>query len=498
MQHRWKTVVECLVSRTPTRLKRAIRSRRPILLTEQHQDLDVRAKEGSDPTLKGHFWATTESERRRDGELTVGVKADARLETFDLVDMRAFSPAKILPNGETHLLQSGRPEDVVADFSPITVHGVLDSGREVTLVDAMGTAGLSGQSFRVRYVLDGAHLEGHDQRFNAVRFQLDDARWWPHLKDGMTAVAGTMGSLSISRDGQSVWFVFELKEPMTLRECDSLVISPARTLARLALMMDLDVGPTQLRVGAVESSWIPMLTKSRGSEPVRRESEPTGMLLLPSALGIEHFATWIRVSADLDGLAAVVANPPTGVAIQAEALTMASVAEGLHRRLFIGTKRFQSLGPAQRRTVRNDAINAGVKAFEEASYPDLEEARKALSDALGHLTDVSYLSRLEELEQEAVTVTPEVTAGFPDHTWAPLVVKTRNLLAHQLDTDKRGMLEKIDAMTLAAWSLPWVLRIVLLRRAGLEPEVIREYLVEFNPFQFYQANIAALQSDRQR
>jgi hypothetical protein len=240
-----------------------------------------------------------------------------------------------------------------------------------------------------------------------------------------------------------------------------------------------------------------MLTKNRGSEPVRRGSEPTGMLLLPSALGIEHFATWIGVSADLDGLAAVVANPPSGVAIQAEALTMASVAEGLHRRLFTGTKRFQSLGRAQRRTVRNDAINAGVKAFEKAAYPDLEEARKALSDALGHLTDVSYLSRLEELEQEAVAVTPEVTAGFPDYTWAPLVV-TRNLLAHQLDTDERGMLEKIDAMTLVAWSLPWVLRIVLLRRAGLEPELIRERLVEFNPFQFYQANVAAVQSDCQR
>jgi hypothetical protein len=246
-----------------------------------------------------------------------------------------------------------------------------------------------------------------------------------------------------------LWFVFELTDPMTLRECDSLVISPALTLARLALGVDLDVGPTQLRVGPATSPWISVLTKRRSSEPVRREKQPTEVLLPSSVLGIDNFATWIDLSVDLDGLAAVVANPPTGVAIQAEALTMASVAEGLHRRLFPGTGK------------------------------------------------MSYRARLVQLEQAAVEVVPQVTAGFTNLPWAPLVLKTRNLLAHQLNDDKRGMLEKIDAMTLVAWSVPWVLRIVLLRRAGLDPEMIRARLAEFSAFQYYQANIAANQSKYQ-
>ncbi|WP_041813244.1 HEPN domain-containing protein [Rhodococcus jostii] len=398
--------------------------------------------------LEGDFWAAEAPARRRRGELTVRAQTDALLDTIDLVDMRAVTMT-MFPNGETHWTQSGDPEDVVADFSPITVHGVLDAGRDVTLVDAMGTAGVASQSFRVRYVLDGAHVDGHDERFSAVRFQLDDPRWWTHLEDGMTAQGGTVGSLSISRDGQSVWFVFELTEPMTLRECDSLVTSPALTLARLASGMDLDIGPTQLRVGPATSPWISVLTKRRSSEPIRRRKQPTEVLLPSSVLGIDNFASWIDLSVAFDGLPAVVANPPKGVAIQAEALTMASVAEGLHRRLFSGT---------------------------------------------GNMT---YRARLEQLEQAAVEVVPQVTAGFTNLPWAPSVVKTRNLLAHQLDDDKREMLEKIDAMTLVAWSVPWVLRIVLLRRAGLDTETISARLADFNAFQYYRANVASIQSKYQ-
>lgn len=499
MQKRLKATVACLTAKIPTQLKRAIytRTHAPTPQPAAAESVESSAKQDS-AALEGKFWSASEPERRCPGELIVREGTDAKLKTTgSLVDMRAFSMT-ILENGLVEWTQSEDPADVVADFSPITIHGVLDTGREITLVDAMGTAGPDFQSFRVRYVLDGAHVDGHEERFSAVRFQLDDPWWWAHLKDGMSAQAGAVGSLSISRDGQSVWFVFESAEPMTLRECDSLVISPVLTLTRLAFDVDLGIGPTQLRVDPATSPWISVLTKRRSLEPVRRTKLPTDLLLPKSVLGIDNFATWIALSVDLDGLAAVVAHPPKGVAIQAKALTMAAVTEGLHRRLFSGTKRFQSLGPAQRRKVRNDAIDAGTKAFEIAGYPDLVEARDALTEALGHLSDVSYLSRLRELEKDATEVVPQVTAEFPNDSWGPLVVKTRNLLAHQLSNDKRVMLEKIDAMTLVTWSLPWVLRIVLLRQARVEPKIIRECFAEFSAFQYYQANVAAVQADSQR
>ena len=224
------------------------------------------------------------------------------------------------------------------------------------------------------------------------------------------------------------------------------MISPALTLARLALGVDLDIGPTQLRVGPASSPWISVLTKRRGSEPVRRAKLPPDLLLPETVLCIGNFATWIDLSVGLDGLAAVVANPPKGVAIQAEALTMVAVAEGIHRRLFPGTK------------------------------------------------DMNYRSRLEQLEQAAVDVVPQVTAGFTNRPWVPSVLKTRNFLAHQPDNDKRKMLEKIDMITLVAWSVPWVLRIALLRRAGLATEVIRQNFVDFDAFQYYRANVASIQS----
>ncbi|MDV6280173.1 HEPN domain-containing protein [Rhodococcus jostii] len=504
MQNRWKTAVEFLASRVPARLKGIVRSRTPtpdrsVVPLPMEPGSDATATAESDPTLKGEFWAIAEPERRRDGKLTIGVKASARLETVDLVDMRVISEPKIFPNGETHWTQSGRPEDVVADFAPITVHGTLDSGRDVTLVDAMGTAILFDQTFRVGYVLDGAHVDGHDQRFSAVRFQLDDPGWWTNLEDGMTAEAGTVGSLSVLREGGLVWFVFEFTEPVTLRECDSSVVLPARTLANLATMLDFQIGPTQLRVDADGSSWITVLSKNRTPRPVKYGgSRPPEFLLRPAAvLTVERFAQWINVSAGMDGLPVVVANPPTNAAIETKALTMASVAEGLHRRLFDESKRFQTIKPAQRKIARKAAVAIGVMAFEKAGYSDLEEVRDVLTKALGHITEMPYRSRLEDLQQEAVSVVPEVTASFQEPTWAQLVVKTRNLLAHQLDGDKRTMLQKIDDMTLVAWSLPWVLRIVLLLRAGVEPTVIRNGLVNFSPFQYYQANIAAIQSKSQ-
>lgn len=505
MQKRLKATVACLTAKVPVQLKRAIcaRSHGPIpshAPTPQPAAVESAETpaEQENPPLEGDFWATATPERRRRGELTVRAEANARLETVDLVDMRAVTMT-MFENGETHLTQSGDPNDAVADFSPITVHGVLDSGRKITLVDAMGTAKFVHQSFLVRYVLDGAHLDGHNQRFSAVRFQLDDPGWWTKLDSGVTSEAGPLGSFSVSREDRLVWFVFEFNKSVTLRECDSSIILPTRTLANLATMLNFELGPTQLRVDREGSPWVTVLSKSRASEPVVFSgSRPPEILLTPAkVLTIERFAQWIKASADMDGLPSVVANPPTNVSIETKALTMASVAEGLHRRLFQEAKRFQTITKAERKIARNAAVTAGVAAFQQAGYSDLKEVRDALTNALGHVTDVTYRSRLEDLNQEAASVVPEITVSFQDPTWAELVVKTRNLLAHQLEDEERTMLQKIDAMTLVAWSLPWVLRIVLLLRAGIEPAVIRDGVVKFRPFQYYEANVAAIQSKHQ-
>lgn len=503
MQKRLKATVACLTAKVPVQLKRAICARShgpkpshaPTPQPAAAESVESAAKQDS-TALEGQFWVAGIPARRRRGELTVQAQADARLDIADLVDMRAASPRRILEDGDVEWTQSGDPEDAVADFSPVTVHGRLDVGRDVTLVDAMGTAMHLDQNFLVRYVLDGAHLDGLNQHFRAVRFQLDDPGWWMDLDDEKTSEAGSLGCLSVVREDRQVWFEFKFSEAVTLRECDSLVLLPARTLANLATMLDFKLGPTQLRVDGEGSPWITVLSKSRAPKPVIYGGSRPPQFLLPTArvLTIERFAQWIEVSAKLDGLPSVLANLPEDISIETKALTMASVAEGLHRRLFEKAKRFQTIKESDQKIARKAAVAFGVLAFQKAGYNDLAEVRSVLNNALGHIADVTYRSRLEDLHKEAVAVVPEITMSFQEPSWAQLVVKTRNLLAHQLDGGKLTTLEKIDSMTLVAWSLPWILRVVLLLRAGIDPAVIRERVVNFSSFRYYEANVAAIQS----
>jgi len=84
------------------------------------------------------------------------------------------------------VMDSADPDDVVADFQPVTVHGVLDDGTEVTVVDAQADHdSLLRQWFGAHAVVIGAHVDGQDQLYSAVRFCLDDPRWWRHLTEAV-------------------------------------------------------------------------------------------------------------------------------------------------------------------------------------------------------------------------------------------------------------------------------------------------------------------------
>ncbi|MEU5844508.1 HEPN domain-containing protein [Rhodococcus sp. NPDC047139] len=384
---------------------------------------------------------------------------------------------------------SGDPDDVVADFQPVTVQGVLDDGTEVTVMDAQADHDvLLRQWFRAPVVVMGAHLGGREQGYASVRFCLDDPRWWTHLIDPARGPGcGEVGSVRVYADDDAqVWFEHRARSPLTRREYDRLVIDPVLTLAKLATQSRLHVTALEFRVAdernVEDTRWLPAIGRiidsgTAGSYP--------DAVIPTQELTLEVFSDWIGVSRDLDGLASAVADPVRG-AIQAQALTMCAVAEGLHRRLCPVTSRFPGLSGNARDRVRRAARTAGAEMLEQKGF-DREVSEKALNEALSHFDELPYRRRLEQLQDSAECAVPEIVADFSD--WPVQVCSARNQLAHQAytsDASSDGLLLLLIAVD---YSLSWVLRTVLLRRAGIPDEVVLRCFDNDARYGLYRANV---------
>ena len=68
------------------------------------------------------------------------------------------------------------------------------------------------------------------------------------------------------------------------------------------------------------------------------------------------------------------------------------------------------------------------------------------------------------------------------------MAQVRNFLAHWPEDDKREP-PSVDARLLANISLPWVLRTVLLRKADIDIDAIRQGYSEDSRFSIYRANL---------
>ena len=444
----------------------------------------------SDEVMPGWFWRVGRPLPERRGELRVrpGAEAELRVE-------KPISPSRSLrveqrgSNGMYAVTTSGDPDDVVADFQPVTVQGVLDDGTEVTVVEAQADHDvLLRQWFRAPVVVVGTHVDGQEQCYSAVRFCLDDPRWWAHLIEPARGPGcGEVGSLCVyaDDDGQ-VWFEHRAHSPLTRREYDRLVVDPVLTLAKLATQSRLHVTALEFRIAdhrnTEDTRWLPVIGRiidsgTAGSYP--------DAVIPTQELTLEVFSTWIDVSRSLDGLASAVADPIDG-AIQAQALTMCAIAEGLHRRLYPVTSRFPGLSRNARDRVRRAARTTGAEMLEQKGF-NREESEKALTEALSHFDELPYRRRLEELQGSAECAVPEIVADFSD--WPSQVCSARNQLAHQAytaDASSDGLLLLLIAVD---YSLSWVLRTVLLRRAGIPDEVVLRCYENDACYGLYRANV---------
>lgn len=442
--------------------------------------------------VAGTFWQIDTPERRTRGHLLIGADDRPTLTTERAIFIESRFSYSETPTGGAMLAVSGDPEHHVADFQERTIHGELDDGTLVTLAHAQGGSRRLGflvkpsearQEFRARYALVGEHVIP-EQTYHSIRFQVVGPSWWGEVEDEAPVAGG--GHLRIY-DGDGVrWFEFE-GATATFRELDSGVIDAVTTFIELATMNEATDASVQVRIEA----GAPWRVVDRGRESVSSGSHP---LLGTQHLSAEKFATWVDFRSETQGLDAAVLDDLPGVAIQTHVLTLGSVAEGLHRRLFgENEKRVKGLSGNKIDKMRSLAREAALTKMTAPEFSDEDRAEfgKAIGEAFGHINDQTFRSRMDDLLADARRVIPSLGAGFAD--WPGAVSTARNLMAHQPslpdDVDDDQFLDLLIALS---YSIAWVLRTNLLIKAGFDASTMQEGYRDSSSYGHHLANTRKL------
>jgi hypothetical protein len=426
----------------------------------------------------GRFWVSGYTAATARGDLTArtGEKPEVRLDS-GLVDdpqIRAFAGGFSF---------SGSAVDSVAAFRPITLHGQLDSGEAVTVQHAQnyGSNPPFGSPHYIAYnVVVGDRVTGLDQPYTAVRFRLGHPFWLAHLHESEPVVVeddGSTLSVEVADDGN--WLVYSSSSPATLRQLEIRVVSGCLVLLHLVLdQNDVTTRETQVRLDG-DQPWLPVYGPAFNAPMGALEPDP---LLPREELTVERFAKWIPFNDKLDGLAWAVARP-FKAELQPQVQVMTSLVEGLHRRLRFQQKKFPG--------VPKDAIGAVLKAARagasaEAAAQGIDPQVASSSVVLFH--DVSFRTRASDIVTEVCAVIPEITESIVD--LPRRIVDGRNDFAHQLEQRGESLAVRILPWLIVANTIPWLLRGLLLLRAGVDPNVLRDSYLASNRFEHFRANTA--------
>lgn len=425
--------------------------------------------------VEGWFWHPDTPDKDVPGKL---VCSDWQLPALQL-DAVIVEPKSIrgLRNG---LIDMGDPDDVVANFQPITIHGTVTEGNQPLTIFAANPHG--PQYYSASHAVIGGHFADEEVTFEAVRFQLDNDALWSHLRDAAPAT-GDLGTVSrVALDG-SEWFVFRANEPMTLRDLGRRALIACRSAARLALQPDLNIGTAFVQESNSEA-WLPWYSQSTASSRIR-DYKADG-LVSSSALSLQLIADWLAVSATMRGLDAAIADQQFPNILELRGLLLGSIAEGLHRRLFEeGTARFEGLSRADARKVRNAAKGAISAALQELG---IHAEPDEFNGLVAPLNQFSFQQRLESIKAVIDEVMPDMLMDCP--SWPTVIKNVRNEYAHWLLDDEDRKDATTEEKLLAYQSLPWVLRTLLLYRAmKIDAAVLREAYNEKDEYGILRAYI---------
>ncbi|WP_410875084.1 HEPN domain-containing protein [Nocardia sp. A7] len=385
----------------------------------------------------------------------------------------------------------GTVEQQVESFAPRTILGCLESGDDVTLLSAQGKSDPFGgaQEFSARHLVIGVHLKsGTENSFIGIRLLLGPKSCWRHL--GGTAHQFEMGELLAVESQRGMWLEFNGIAQTSIQQLNINIKLAVRVLIELATTSRAAGSAIEYR-SVADGPWLQVFTAERRDQEFGVCPDP---LSLRRLLTLQRFASWIEACEKLDGLALPVGSLPDSVPIESQVLTYVSVAEGLHRRL-ADRPRFPGLTGARIAKIRREARKAGTAQFIAADDQQKADMDKFFADVLNEkiFNQLPYGIRIEELLKCAQEAVPDIVSTYPD--WLKAVKDTRNRLAHQLEwRDRLQSDTALDRMIAVSTSLRWVLRVVLLRVAGLGDDELRAGIQSSDFYRFYLSNLKQLSS----
>lgn len=443
--------------------------------------------------LAGKFWQIDTPEQTTRGQLLIGGDDDPTLTTDRAIFVESRFSFTRTPTGEAMIALSADPEHHIADFQERTIHGELDDGTLVTLAHAQGRSRSLGflkepsearQEFHSRYAVVGEHVTP-EQAYHSIRFQIVGPSWWGEVEDDAPLANG--GHLRIYDDNGARWFEFEGATATTFRDLESGVINAVATLAELATMSEATDADVQVRIAA----GTPWRIVDRGHDSLKRGGRP---LLGTQHLTADKFATWVSFRRETQGLDAAVLDDLPGVAIQTHVLTLVSVAEGLHRRLFgENEKRVKGLSNNKIDKMRRLAREAALTKMTAPKFSDEDrtEFGKAIGEAFGHINDQTFRSRMDHLLADARRSIPSLGSFFAD--WPDAVSTARNLMAHQPSLPEDvDYFQFLDLLIALSYSIAWVLRTNLLIKAGFDAPTMQEAYSNSSSYGHHLANTREL------
>jgi hypothetical protein len=148
-----------------------------------------------------------------------------------------------------------------------------------------------------------------------------------------------------------------------------------------------------------------------------------------------------------------------------------------------------------RERVKKAARHGAAERAKSEKSMDPEKVRQEVGKAVGHFEDVDYQTRAQDIVKEVTHAVPELAESIPDP--AKKLTAARNEITHHLlpSDEKEPLVARFDRLAVVSYVTPWLLRLLLLLRAGIEPDALRRACLEYERFGYLLANVAAFARD---
>ena len=452
----------------------------------------------------GQFWLPGHEDKQVTGNLEV-VGSDVRLDVSPgLTPFHTFTP---IEGGGWGIGTTPDPPDMVIlgsiPLSPrlVSVWDAITTSRSgVGLPNPLeGDLPSSIQGVKGTWCLVGANLEDPDTAFYGIRPDVTNLSQWAwipasthtfypddrlrydwhvdlrsksldaELKNGAgyvtLAPAASMSPLTIQgfNVSTSSQLEVELFEGWTLTDVVARVLLPLADL--MTILSGTTCSARSLEVWAGE--WCSVHGYRIDPQAPQAEGE---LLFSQPEIGLDFLAQWLdlhyRMTPVPQILGAVIRDEfPT---VEAQALSLATAVEALHRTLFPTARRFDV-----------EQIESALTALEKSEIP-VAIADTFASALRQYWHEYSYPQRVKALAEPVAQAVPDCIGRLG--RWKNAIVEQRISLAHGMG-EGRLETEQILRMSTLNRSLHWMLVLRLLLEAGVPPTLLHEATSRSDRFQ---------------